>query len=73
MILRMVDDLMTIFYKVGFTAACTYAIKRHIEENEITIKVHSETVTIDYNNGDSSYRIVMGRENNGIQTNEKTE
>lgn len=74
MIKQLVNDIMTIYLQNGY-----YLIKQYkgvmcdIDEHEVKITVYGEFIAIAYNDNGKKQIIMMGRNKDGIQTNEKTE
>lgn len=74
MIIDMVNDIFDLYLKLGYHFIRLVKCDHSIAENEIKIIIRRQKVLLYYNSMGLDLCIVMeGRENNGIQTNEKTE
>lgn len=74
MIKQLVNDIMTIYLQNGY-----YLIKQYkgvmcdIAEHEVKITIYGEFIAIAFNENGKKEIIMLGRNKDGIQTNEKTE
>lgn len=74
MIKQLVNDIMTIYLQNGYYLIKQYrGIMCDINEHEVKITIYREFIAIAFNENGKKEIIMLGREKNGIQTNEKTE
>lgn len=74
MIIDMVNDILNVYLKLGYHFIRLVKCDHSIPENEIKIIIRRHKLLLYYNSMGLDLCIVMeGRDNNGIQTDKKTE